>query len=213
MSTRINLLPYRAAQRQAARRQFGVLAAAAAGIGLAVIMAAHGVIAGYIQIQEAKNTAIAAENKKLDEQIEDIKRLRAEIDALKARKTVIESLQADRVAAAQILDQMVRLAPDGIYLKTLKQQGLKVTMSGYATTNDLVASFMLGLGDSKYLRGPALVEIKASNVGPRRLSEFTVTAELIRVQKAEDKKPGTQAEVKKPGVSAASSAASAPAKK
>lgn len=191
MSIRINLLPYRAAQRRAARQQFSVLVALSAGLGLAALVATHGVIAGYILGQESRNAIIVAENKKLDEQIEDIKRLRAEIDALKARKTVIESLQSDRTAAAQVLDQMVRLAPDGVYLKGIKQQGLKVTVNGYAQSNQLVANFMSELGRSKYLGNPNLGEIKATKIDNRPLSEFTVTTELLR--KTADPKKGPPA--------------------
>lgn len=182
MRTRINLLPYREAKRRAARRQFGLAAAATAGMALALVIAVHGVTAGYVLSQKSRNDVITAENKVLDQKIEEIVRLRGEIDALKARKDVIESLQADRSAAVDILAQMVRLAPEGVYLRAIKQSGVMVTVTGYAQSNVLVADFMLGIGSSPYLKNPQLVEIKAVQVGSRRLSEFILTYELLRAK-------------------------------
>lgn len=188
MSTRINLLPYRSARRAAAKRQFGLMAAAAAGAGLAVVVAFHVAIAGYGLNQQSRNSIIVAENKVLNGKIEDITRLRAEIEALKSRKDVIETLQSDRSSTVQLLDQLVRLTPEGIYLKSIKQTGSKVSLVGYAQSNELVATFMLNLEASKFLNKPQLVEIKASTVGGRRLSEFNLTAELYKVKKEAESK-------------------------
>lgn len=180
MSIRINLLPYREAQRRDARRQFGVSVAASAGLALALMLAAHGVMTGYLLSQESRNTVIVSENTRLDGQIQEIKRLKSEIDALKARKGVIETLQTDRASAVQILDQMVRHTPEGVYLKSIKQMGIKVTVVGNAQSNELVATFMTNVNASKLLVNAKLVEIKAVDVGTRRLSEFTFTYDLQR---------------------------------
>ena len=64
---------------------------------------------------------------KLDEQIKEIDKLRDQIQAVLARKQVVETLQANRSEAVHLLDQLVRQLPDGIYLKSVKQPGTKVT--------------------------------------------------------------------------------------
>lgn len=190
MTNRINLLPYRDAKRKAANQQFGVMALLSGGLALALVLSAHGVTAGYLLAQDSRNDFISAENKGLDGQIEEIKQLKGEIDQLKARKDVIEMLQSDRASAVRILEQMVRLAPEGLYLKNIKQQGLKLTMTGLATSNEIVANFLGAIGSSQVLQKPELVEIKSSLVGTRRFSEFNLTAELIRVQKDQDASKG-----------------------
>lgn len=180
MTKRINLLPYREAERKAANRQFGVMAIAAAGIGLALVLSAHGVTAGYILSQDSRNEIVTAENKKLDEQIEEIKRLKAEIDQMKARKGVIEILQSDRAVTVLVLEQMVRSVPDGIYLKSVKQEGSKLTINGMAVSNEMVATLMSAIEASGVLKKAELVEIKATMIGTRRFSEFNMTAEVAR---------------------------------
>ena len=59
-----------------------------------------------------------------------------------ARKTVVENLQITRSDVVHLLDQMLRILPDGVYIKTLKQTGNKINMVGYAQTNARVSTLM-----------------------------------------------------------------------
>jgi type IV pilus assembly protein PilN len=72
----------------------------------------------------------------------------------------------------------VRQTPDGVYLKTLKQDGLKVNVTGYAQSNARVSTLMRNLQASPVIvnsqTSPQLVEIKASEVNKKRLSEFSL---------------------------------------
>lgn len=179
---RINLLPHRVERRKAQRRQLGVLAAFFAVAGLVIAGLVHTVIAGYVDAQNERNEFLKRENAKLDKEIEEIKKLRDDIQALLARKQVIESLQNDRARAVELLDQLVRQTPDGIYLKTLKQEGLKVNVTGYAQSNARVSNLMRNLQASAVVVNsqisPQLVEIKASEVNKRRLSEFSLNFQM-----------------------------------
>lgn len=179
---RINLLPHRVERRKAQRRQLGVLAAAFAVAGLVIAGLVHTVIAGYVAAQNDRNEFLKRENAKLDKEIAEIRKLRDDIQALLARKQVIESLQNDRARAVELLDQLVRQTPDGIYLKTLKQDGLKVNVTGYAQSNARVSNLMRNLQASPVVvnsqTSPQLVEIKASEVNKRRLSEFSLNFQM-----------------------------------
>jgi type IV pilus assembly protein PilN len=195
---RINLLPHRAERRKAQRRQLGVLAALFAVAGLVIAGLVHTVIAGYVSAQEERNDFLKRENAKLDKEIEEIKKLRDDIQALLARKQVIESLQNDRARAVELLDQLVKQTPDGIYLKTLKQDGLKVNVTGYAQSNARVSTFMRNLQASPVIvnsqTSPQLVEIKATEVNKKRLSEFSLNFQMKPPVVAEEpgKKPAAK---------------------
>lgn len=175
---RINLLPHREARRKASRRQLAVMAVMVAVVGIALAALVHGVIAGYVSVQDDRNQFLKRENAKLDKEIAEIKKLKDEIAALLARKQIIETLQNDRSRAVNLLEALVRRAPDGVYLKTLKQKGLRVGVTGYAQSNARVSAFMRNLQGSDALENsatsPQLVEIKASNVNNKRLSEFNL---------------------------------------
>jgi type IV pilus assembly protein PilN len=177
---RVNLLPWRAERRAAARKHLAILGGMVAALAVAVVILVHGVIAGYIAVQEGRNDYLKKENARLDKEIAEIKKLQDEIAALLARKQVIERLQADRSQVVYLLDQLVRQTPDGVYLKSLKQTGLRVNITGYAQSNARVSTLMRNVSSSPYLENPELVEIKAANVGNKRVSEFNMNISVKR---------------------------------
>lgn len=175
---RVNLLPWRAERRMVQRKHLGVLAGGVAVIAVGIIVVVHGIIGGYIAVQEGRNTYLKGENARLDKEIEEIKKLRDEIAALLARKQVIERLQADRSQVVNLLDQLVRQTPDGVYLKSLRQTGLGVNLVGYAQSNARVSTLMRNFGASPHLENPELVEIRSATVNSKRVSEFTMNVRL-----------------------------------
>ena len=120
----------------------------------------------------------------LDKQIDEIKKLREQTQSLLVRKDAVEKLQSDRSDVVHLLDQMLRILPDGVYLKTLKQAGNKINLAGYAQSNARISTLMRAVEDSPWLDSPALVEIRASSAGGARVSEFTLTFNLTKVKEA-----------------------------
>ena len=179
-AVRINLLPHREQKRQARQRQFVSLAVSLAVLALGVVALVHGLLNAQIENQRSRNQLLKTEIAKLDEQIKEIDRLRDQIQAVLARKEVVETLQANRSEAVHLLDQLVRQLPDGIYLKSVKQVGPKVTISGYAQSNARVSTLMRNIEASPWLEKPQLLEIKAVVVDKRRLNEFSMIASLKR---------------------------------
>ena len=189
---RINLLPHREQKRQARKRQFVSLSIGLAILGLAVILLGHGFFGRLIEDQESRNTLLKTEIGKLDEQIKEIDKLREQTQALLARKRIVETLQSDRTEAVHLLDQMVRQLPDGIYLKSLKQAGAKVTLVGYAQSNARVSTLMRNIEASPWLNQPELVEIKSvpSPVAKdARVNEFTLNVRIKQTAPPEESLP------------------------
>lgn len=190
---RINLLPHRELKRQARRRQITVLAALTAGLGILVVAVVHVAIITQIEYQNGRNQYLKNQTLVLDKQIEEIKKLKEQTQALLARKKVVETLQTGRSDVVHLLDELVRLLPDGVYLKSIAQAGNGVTLVGYAQSNARVSSLMRSLEDSPWLEGAGLTEIKAATVGNQRLSDFIVTVKLTRAAPpAPEKKPEVQ---------------------
>jgi len=182
---RINLLPHRQERRKAQRKHLAILAGMVAALGIAIVVMVHGVIAGYLSIQNDRNEFIKKENARLDKEIDEIKKLRVEIASLLARKQVIERLQTDRAQPVYLLEQLVRQVPDGVYIKTFKQQGLRVSLTGYAQSNARVSTLMRNIASSPFLENPNLVEIKAAAVNNKRVAEFSMFLNL-KQQKTDD---------------------------
>jgi len=177
---RINLLPHREQRRQSRQRQFVSLAIGLAILGLAVVGLGHVIIAARIDNQNSRNTLLKTEIAKLDEQIKEIDRLRDQTQALLARKQVVETLQANRAEAVHLLDQLVRQLPDGLYLKSVKQTGARVTLVGYAQSSARVSTLMRNIENSPWLTAPELVEIKSVALDRQKVNEFTLALQVKR---------------------------------
>ena len=182
---RINLLPHRELARAARRRQFNVLLGIAVAAGILVVVLGHSVIAARQSAQEARNAYLDQEIAKLDSQIGEIKKIREQTQALLERKRVVETLQSNRTEVVHLFDQMIRLLPDGLYLKSFRQAGDIVTISGYTQSSARVSSLMRSLNDSPWFELATLIEIKAVTVNNLRANEFVLTVKQTR-QQADD---------------------------
>jgi len=186
---RINLLPHRAEKRRARQVQFAALGVISVMLGVLLVGFVHVAITTQISYQERRNGYLKQEIAVLDKQIDEIKKLREQTQSLLVRKDAVEKLQSDRSDVVHLLDQMLRILPDGVYLKTLKQTGNKINLAGYAQSNARISTLMRAVEDSPWLDSPALVEIRASSAGGARVSEFTLTFNLTKAKETEAAKP------------------------
>jgi type IV pilus assembly protein PilN len=184
---RINLLPHRELKRAARRRQFNALLGITLVAGVAVFALGHSVIAARQSNQDARNVYLTQQIATLDSQIGEIKKIREQTQALLARKQVVETLQSNRTEVVHLFDQMIRLLPDGLYLKSFKQTGDSVSIGGYTQSSARVSTLMRNLDASPWFEQPTLVEIKAATVNNLRANEFLLTVRQTPQQPTEEK--------------------------
>lgn len=177
---RINLLPHRAEKRKAQQIQFIAFSVISVILGAVIVGLVHVAIIAQIDNQERRNEYLSKEIVILDKQIDEIKKLREQTKSLLARKTVVENLQSTRADVVHLMDQMLRILPDGVYLKSLKQTGTKISLAGFAQSNARVSTLMRAIDDSPWLETPTLIEIHAVTVGTLRQNEFTLTFNLTK---------------------------------
>ena len=190
---RINLLPHRELARAARRRQFNVLLGIAVTAGVLTVVLGHSVIAARQSTQDARNAYLEQEIVKLDGQIGEIKKIREQTQALLERKQVVETLQSNRTEVVHLFDQMIRLLPDGLYLKSFKQAGDVITISGYTQSSARVSTLMRSLDDSPWFASANLVEIKSATVNNLRANEFVLSVKQARQQSDDEINKGGKA--------------------
>ncbi|MFZ6646651.1 PilN domain-containing protein [Undibacterium sp. TJN25] len=187
---KINLLPHREAKRKQLKQDFYSLLALSAIIGALIVIAVGAYYAAQISAQNDRNNFIKAENAKLDEKIKEVASLKQEIDGLKARQQAVEDLQGDRNQPVYLLDELVKLTPEGVYVRNLKQEGQRVILTGYAQSNERVSEFLRNLGNkSPWMNKPDLVEIKSAGIGQgrdaKKVFDFTVNVGIKRPRELE----------------------------
>lgn len=190
---RINLLPHRELARAARKRQLAILAGVALAVSVGVVLLGQAVIDARQKNQEARNAYLEQQIALLDAQIGEIKKIKEETQSLLARKRVVETLQANRTEVVHLFDQTIRLLPDGLYLKSFKQTGDEIALSGYTQSSARVSTLMRSLEGSDWFESPRLIEIKSATVNGLRANEFSLSVKQTRKQAEDQRVPGGKA--------------------
>jgi type IV pilus assembly protein PilN len=182
----INLLPHREWARKRRRQQFyaqiGLAVTAGVLIGIVIFL----FLQWQINRQESRNQLLRSEIAQLDLQIKDIASLQAQLNALQSRQAGVESLQADRNLPVYLLDELVKQLPEGVYLRTMRQEGMVIQITAVAQSQERVSELLRNIGaQSLWLSQPQLVEIVATNVSlernqSRRAFNFTLRLQLAK---------------------------------
>jgi Tfp pilus assembly protein PilN len=173
---RINLLPWREAERKRKRQEFYLSLGAALATAALVVLLGQWEMSAAIKHQQARNDYLTSEIAALDKQIEEINGLDAQKQRLLARMEIIERLQRSRPEIVHVFDDMVRILPEGVYLTYLKQSGTRFEIRGVAQSSTRVSSFMRNIDASEWLSDPTLQIVETRNRDATRGAEFTLFA-------------------------------------
>lgn len=193
---RINLLPHRQIKRVENQRQFGLLTLGMVVLAGAIVFMGWSLISAKKEAQDDRNRRLDDAIVKLDREIADIKSLKDQIGSVLERKQIVENLQTNRSQAVVVLDEIARQLPDGVYIKSIKQQGSAIELQGVSDTNARVATLVRNLTGSNWMESPNLVEIKSNTVNNLKQNDFTLNVMLKAPQVDAEK----EALAKKAGV-------------
>ncbi len=188
---RINLLPHRAEKRRIRQLQFFGLIGASFLLGAIVVFIGDWLINDHIEYQNRRNDYLKTETAKLVKEIEEIEKLRTEIKGLQKRKEVVDGLQDRRLDVVHLLDRMLRILPEGVYLKSLKQEANnRISITGMTQTNARVSTLMENINNSPWLADAKLGQVHTvgTDTAPTRESEFSLSFNLTQNKNPEKKK-------------------------
>jgi len=155
--TKINLLPWRETRRIETNNRFYVV------LGVCMCLAATAGFGGFkyaedkVRFQESRNNRLNTEIALLQEELEEIKELEETKNNLLARMEIIQQLQAQRPQIVHTFHEIATRLPDGIYLTSMKQEGVeKLMLEGKAESNARVSALMRRMERSDYFKDPQL---------------------------------------------------------
>ena len=175
---RINLLPHRQVKRAEKQRQFGLMALATVVLASTLVFMGWSIINAKKEAQDDRNRRLDDAIVKLDNEIKDIKALKDQINSVLERKQIVENLQTNRSQSVVLMDEIARLLPEGMFIRSIKQQGNAIEIQGVADTNARIATLVRNLTSSNWMESPNLVEIKANTVNNIKQNEFTLNVLL-----------------------------------
>jgi type IV pilus assembly protein PilN len=188
---RINLLPHRQMRRAKRQREFNFMLATAGIAGLTILILGQTYLSNAVSEQESRNARLTTAITNYDKDLVEIKALKSKINDVIERKKIVENLQENRSQAVILLDEITRKLPEGVILKSIKQQGNDINIVGVADTNARVATLVRNLNSSEYLEAPNLVEIKSESLNNARQNIFTLTLVQKQREIKDEPKSGT----------------------
>ncbi len=188
---RINLLNWREEKRKQIEQQFFTSLAGAAIAGIGVIFAMQIQLGTMIEYQESRNNYLKKEIKNVEKAIAEIKALEKKKADLLSRMNVIQALQSNRSDSVHMLDEIVKVVPEGVHLTKFNQKKKVLTFNGIAHSNARVSAYMRNIERAEWLKSPNLKVIQSKKKGGSdAYSEFTLMSQQASPadKKKKDKK-------------------------
>jgi len=187
---RINLLPWREELRKEREKNFYIGLAVAIACGLGVFFLVKLQIDSMISNQQYRNQYLQKEINILNKAIAEIKDIKQKKRALLDRMKVIQKFQSTRSDSVRLLDEIVKVLPEGAHITNYKQNAQNQTFQGLAQSNARVSAFMRNIERSEWIKSPDLKVIQAmgqqKNSGAK-YSKFTLEAKQVVTNVSEEK--------------------------
>ncbi len=182
---RINLLPWREEARRERQRQFMYSLRGTLVLGAILILIVGLFFDQRISHQEARNQQIQGEINRLQIRINRIAELEKTRDRLLSRKEVIESLQASRSLTVELLDRLAMSIPVGVTLRTVRQQGTRLTLMGTSQSNARVSAYLQSLEEMDLFVKPELQYVRTAQNPESRVEsyEYVISLKLDNTRK------------------------------
>lgn len=174
----INLLPWREAAEKAKQRDFFTLLTAVALAAFAVVFIVSQFYQARIDGQSARNQYLQSEISILDERIAHIKTLNEKKSELQKRINVVEQLQRSRNVGTQVLDEIAKIIPTGIYLTEMDKQGNTLELIGKSESNNHLANMIRAIERSDLFTDAELESITSDDAESKLLSDFKMRVRI-----------------------------------
>jgi type IV pilus assembly protein PilN len=188
---KINLMPHREALKETRKKEFFTRVFLSIILASILVFFVWQFISTKIEAQKTRNEFVSSSIATLDREIAQIATLESEIEALKARQRAVEDLQSDRNLPVYIFQELTGFVPEGVYLKTIKQNSSLIMIGGVAQTQERISEMLRNFTNrSEWLEKPTLVESKllvATNSATKttdKVYEFTISVLAKRDRQA-----------------------------
>ncbi len=186
---RINLLPIRQLKKRAkARNQ--IMSFLTLLVFLFLILG----IVSFLQNTQVKNIESSIVELKKEKQryapiLAEMKKLEQTKKDLENKIGIIKKLRRESAITVHILDEVAKKVDSKrMWLKSLKQQGANLSLTGVALDNQTIAQFMDALKDSPYISEVNLSNASLAKVSGRDLKSFSLACDIVSPPEESQKK-------------------------
>lgn len=174
----INLLPWREEALKAKKKEYVSILAFVALATFLVFFLISSYYQSQIDGQRFRNQYLKNEIQILDVRIAEIKTLDEKKEALQKRINVIEQLQRSRNVGTQVLDEIAKIIPNGIYLTKLEKQGNIIQLIGKSESNNHLANMIREIELSDLFTDAQPESIITDEEATKLLSDFRMRVKI-----------------------------------
>jgi type IV pilus assembly protein PilN len=176
---RINLLPIKTSRRQEAVKSELMLAGAAAGGVLLLLVGFQLVLQSSVNKIDAENTILKQEIDQVQNIVNEVKQMEEMKVELQKKLSVIKQLKAKKTGPVHMLDQLTKATPEKLQLISLDEKRGRIEITGVAVSNEIISQFLSNLEKSEYFTDVFLNEIDQSEKDGVKLKDFSISARLV----------------------------------
>jgi type IV pilus assembly protein PilN len=174
----INLLPWREEAQKARQKEFITILTFVGLFAFLVVFSISRYYQAQVDGQNARNQFLNNEIQILDVRIAEIKTLDEKKEALQKRISVIEQLQRSRNVGTQVLDEIAKIIPNGIYLTKLEKQGNIIHLMGKSESNNHLANMIREIELSDLFTDATPESIITDEEATKLLSDFKMRVKI-----------------------------------
>jgi type IV pilus assembly protein PilN len=174
----INLLPWREEAEKVQQREYFTILTMVAVAAFAFVFMVSQFYQMRIDGQAARNQFLQNEIQLLDVRIAQIKNLNEKKKELKKRTSVVEQLQRSRNVGTQVLNEIAKIVPSGVYLTKLEKQGNSIKIVGKSESNNHLANMIREIERSTLLTDATLESITTNEAKSKLLSDFKMQVRI-----------------------------------
>lgn len=174
----INLLPWREEALIAKKKEYLSILLAVGTLTFLLVFIVSQYYQAQIDGQQARNQYLKNEIQILDVRIAEIKTLNEKKDALQKRISVIEQLQRSRNVGTQVLDEIAKIIPTGVYLTKLEKQGNMIQLIGKSESNNHLANMIREIELSDLFTDATPESIVTDEKATKLLSNFKMRVKI-----------------------------------
>jgi type IV pilus assembly protein PilN len=168
----LNLLPWREAQRKQQQARFVTMLSVTGVVTFLTVFGISAIFSAKVEGQNSRNNYLQSEITILDQRIVEINQLEEKKKNLQRRIELIAELQRSRNLGTQIMDEIAKVVPAGVYLSSLEKKGPSLLLVGKSESNNRLSNMLRSVESSELLSDPLLEFIEAGQDSSQLLSDF-----------------------------------------
>lgn len=165
--TQINLLPWREQARKVKQIRFGITLGVFVCITLIIVGILHLYYHSVVNYQERRNAFIQTQITKATAELAELDAKKEGQDEIVSDLAFLIMLRNESYNAVSLLDELVRVVPEGISLNRIVRNKNNIVLYGKSASDVQITLFMKNISKSSIFKQPVLSEFtaKENNVG------------------------------------------------